>query len=105
MGYIFTCFHTTFCVFILSFSCDEIFNSQEEKESWVWKKPPPRSRKQVITGNPEERKRVRREIKSAQYMSVKEKLLKGLVSLLTLILVIVLSEITSLLELVVKAAI
>ncbi|KAM7480219.1 hypothetical protein LguiA_028432 [Lonicera macranthoides] len=48
----------------------------EEKESWVWKKPPPPSRKQVTTGNPEERKRVRREIKSAQYMSVKEKLLK-----------------------------
>lgn len=58
------------------------FHFQEEKESWVWKIPPPPSRKQVTTGNPDERKRIRREIRSSQHISVKEKLLKGLVPLL-----------------------
>ncbi|KAF6169743.1 hypothetical protein GIB67_004135 [Kingdonia uniflora] len=48
----------------------------EEDCSWKWKKPPPLSRKSVTAGNPEDRKRARKTLKT-QNMSVREKLVKG----------------------------
>eukprot|EP00268_Persea_americana_P034606 TRINITY_DN34228_c0_g2_i1.p1 TRINITY_DN34228_c0_g2~~TRINITY_DN34228_c0_g2_i1.p1 ORF type:complete len:536 (-),score=113.56 TRINITY_DN34228_c0_g2_i1:208-1815(-) len=47
-----------------------------DEEQWRWTKPPPVSRKQVLTGNPEDRKVARRAIKQAQNLSVRDKLLK-----------------------------
>lgn len=41
-------------------------------------KPPPVSRKPVITGNPEDKKRARKAARFAQNFSVREKLLKGM---------------------------
>lgn len=53
-----------------------MFNSavQEEKACWVWKKPPPESRKSREHGNSEDGKTVR---KSRQGQSMRKKLLKG----------------------------
>ncbi|KAA8542048.1 hypothetical protein F0562_023200 [Nyssa sinensis] len=48
----------------------------EEESCWMWKKPPPHSKKRVTTRNAEEEKMVRRTIRKAHNMSVKEKLLK-----------------------------
>ncbi|KAJ0047793.1 hypothetical protein Pint_16981 [Pistacia integerrima] len=48
----------------------------EEDSHWKWKKPPPPSKKPVGTGNPEDRKRIRKAIRQAQNTSVREKLLK-----------------------------
>ncbi|XP_077212110.1 E3 ubiquitin-protein ligase ORTHRUS 2-like [Tasmannia lanceolata] len=48
----------------------------DEEHGWKWAKPPPMSRKQVNTGNPEDRKRARKAIKQAQNISVRDKLLK-----------------------------
>lgn len=51
------------------------FLFKETDERWKWMKPPPASRKPVHTGNPENSiVRIRR----AQKLSVREKLLKGL---------------------------
>lgn len=46
-----------------------------EKEGWKWMKPPPISRKPVLSGNPETDKQIRRVARRAQ-MSVAERLLK-----------------------------
>ncbi|XP_019167507.1 PREDICTED: E3 ubiquitin-protein ligase ORTHRUS 2-like isoform X3 [Ipomoea nil] len=55
----------------------------EAEERWRWKKPPPPSKqKQVVEGNPEDRKRARKAIKRAQHISLKERLLKGFSCLL-----------------------
>ncbi|VFQ88430.1 unnamed protein product [Cuscuta campestris] len=55
----------------------------EVERRWRWKKAPPSSRqKQVVEGNPEDRKRARKAIKRAQHQSIKEKLLKGFSCLL-----------------------
>lgn len=53
-----------------------LFLSQEE-HGWKWTKPPPVSRKQVNTVDPEERKRARVAIRQAQNHSVRYRLLKG----------------------------
>lgn len=47
-----------------------------EEHGWKWVKPPPVSRKQVMTANPEDRKRARQAIRQSQNLSVREKLLK-----------------------------
>ncbi|KAK3228895.1 hypothetical protein Dsin_000776 [Dipteronia sinensis] len=46
----------------------------DEKACWIWKKPPPHSRKQAESGNSEDRKTMRK----SQNMSVRKKLLKEL---------------------------
>lgn len=52
---------------------------QEEKECWLWKKPPPESKKSVdIKSEDGTIVRVKRKIKN---VSVKEKLLKGILCL------------------------
>lgn len=51
---------------------------QEEKGCWMWKRPPPCSRKRVNNGQLEDGKRSRKVIQRAQNLSVKAKLLKGL---------------------------
>ncbi|XP_020107440.1 E3 ubiquitin-protein ligase ORTHRUS 2 [Ananas comosus] len=48
----------------------------DEKERWKWMKPPPVSRKPVITGKPEDGKRARKAQRLAQNLSVRERLLK-----------------------------
>ncbi|KAJ4787021.1 Zinc finger (C3HC4-type RING finger) family protein [Rhynchospora pubera] len=48
----------------------------DEKEGWTWKKPPPVSRKPVVTGNPDDKKRARKAARLAQNLSVRERLLK-----------------------------
>ncbi|KAJ1696589.1 hypothetical protein LUZ63_005101 [Rhynchospora breviuscula] len=48
----------------------------DEKEGWKWMKPPPVSRKPVITGNPDDKKRARKAARLAQNLSVRERLLK-----------------------------
>ncbi|XP_073014032.1 E3 ubiquitin-protein ligase ORTHRUS 2-like [Typha latifolia] len=48
----------------------------EEEDGWKWMKPPPVSRKPVITGNPDDQKRARKAVRLAQNTSVREKLLK-----------------------------
>ncbi|XP_038989370.1 E3 ubiquitin-protein ligase ORTHRUS 2-like [Phoenix dactylifera] len=47
-----------------------------EEFGWKWMKPPPISKKPVTAVNPEESKRVKRAIRHAQSISVREKLLK-----------------------------
>ncbi|XP_030960364.1 E3 ubiquitin-protein ligase ORTHRUS 2-like [Quercus lobata] len=48
----------------------------EEKVCWMWKKPPPCSRKRANNGHSEEGKRTKKVKRQAQNKSVKEKLLK-----------------------------
>ncbi|XP_010249247.1 PREDICTED: E3 ubiquitin-protein ligase ORTHRUS 2-like [Nelumbo nucifera] len=48
----------------------------EEEGRWKWKKSPPASRKAVETVNQEDRKMIRKDIRQAQTLSVREKLLK-----------------------------
>ncbi|KAG2706409.1 hypothetical protein I3760_05G102900 [Carya illinoinensis] len=48
----------------------------EEKGCWMWKRPPPCSRKRVNNGQLEDGKRSRKVIQRAQNLSVKAKLLK-----------------------------
>ena len=57
-------------------------DSQEEKGCWMWKKPPPCSRKRANYGRSEEGKRTKKVRRQAQNKSVKEKLLKGFYSCL-----------------------
>lgn len=57
-----------------------IFHFQEEDARWKWKKPPPLSKKTVDTGKSEDGKKARKAIRKAQNTSIREKLLKGLLS-------------------------
>ncbi|KAF6169746.1 hypothetical protein GIB67_004138 [Kingdonia uniflora] len=61
--------YSSFIIFITG-------NGTEEDCSWKWKRPPPLNKKSVTAGNPEDRKRARKALKT-QNMSVCEKLMKG----------------------------
>ncbi|KAL5733853.1 hypothetical protein ACOSP7_031714 [Xanthoceras sorbifolium] len=50
----------------------------EERSCWMWKKPPPHSRKLVESGNSENTKTMRKAKHRAQNMSMRQKLLKEL---------------------------
>ncbi|XP_074563030.1 E3 ubiquitin-protein ligase ORTHRUS 2-like [Curcuma longa] len=54
----------------------------DEKHGWKWKKPPPVSRKPIVTGNLDESKSVKKARKVAHTMSVKEMVLKEFCCLL-----------------------
>ncbi|KAL6972954.1 RING-type E3 ubiquitin transferase [Sarracenia purpurea var. burkii] len=56
--------------------------SKEEEECWKWKRPPPSSKKRVITRKPEDEVQERRAIRKSQNTSLKEKVLKELCCLL-----------------------
>ncbi|KAJ0988731.1 hypothetical protein J5N97_007087 [Dioscorea zingiberensis] len=47
----------------------------DEEHGWKWMKPPPASRRSVVTGNPEDRKRARKAIRLAQNNTFRERLL------------------------------
>lgn len=55
-------------------------NSQEERDCWMWKRPPPCSRKPVDNGELEDGKITKKVTRRAQNMPAKAKLLKGLYS-------------------------
>lgn len=55
---------------------------QEEKGCWLWKKPPPQSKKPVDIINPIDGTKIRVKRK-AKEVTVKERLLKGICSLLS----------------------
>ncbi|KAK9278329.1 hypothetical protein L1049_027894 [Liquidambar formosana] len=48
----------------------------EEESCWKWIKPPPRSQKRVSTGDSKDGKKVKSEIRKAQNVTVRQKLLK-----------------------------
>ncbi|XP_039123785.1 E3 ubiquitin-protein ligase ORTHRUS 2-like isoform X2 [Dioscorea cayenensis subsp. rotundata] len=48
----------------------------DEKHGWKWMKPPPVSRKPVVTGNPEDTKKVKKAIRLAQNNTFRERLFK-----------------------------
>ena len=82
----------------LIFNCPKMFHldSQEEKGCWMWKKPPPCSRKRAHSGHSEEGKRTKKVKRQSQNKSVKEKLLKGFYSRLIYIYKSLSSSLTSL---------
>lgn len=50
---------------------------QEVDGRWKWKKPPPPSEEKVVYVNPEEGEKVKKVIRKAQTISMREKLLQG----------------------------
>ncbi|KAM0936010.1 putative [histone H3]-lysine(4) N-trimethyltransferase chromatin regulator PHD family [Dioscorea sansibarensis] len=48
----------------------------DEEHGWKWMKPPPVSRRPVVTGNPEDRKRAKKAIRLAQNNTFRERLFK-----------------------------
>ncbi|KAF7836899.1 E3 ubiquitin-protein ligase ORTHRUS 2-like [Senna tora] len=52
----------------------------EEESCWKWKKPPPPSQRHVKSVDPKEIVRSRREIRKAQNVSIRERLLRGMIT-------------------------